>query len=116
MFTLKSTSDIVFSFSISIHTTFKITFIQKDECFQENIELKDFINSWAVLFDFFPCSAANMTKKDHVHEEFSTPQLPNKCLLIISNWPSFLTDRWLQHMKALVIVRVAAFMWKVGGG
>lgn len=57
-------------------------------------------------------SVANMAKKCHVYEEFSTPQLQNKYLLIISNWPSFPTDRWLGHMKASVIVRVAAFMWR----
>lgn len=46
-----------------------------------------------------------------MYKEFSFPQLQNKYLLIISNWPLFLTNRWLERMKVLVIVRVAAFMW-----
>lgn len=32
-------------------------------------------------------------KRAHVHEEFSTPQLPNKYLLITTNWPFFSTNR-----------------------
>lgn len=70
---------------------------------------------FVLTLEILSYSAANMTKKCHVYEEFSTPQLPNKYLLIISNWPSFASDRWLGHMKALVIVRVAPFMWRGGG-
>lgn len=49
-----------------------------------------FVGVFFLLSEVFPLKKK---KKKRVHKEFSFPQLQNKYLLIISNWPLFLTNR-----------------------